>query len=738
MSSSATETQTLGEPKKPRFTPFQLILMSLGLGVAVGLFVGEYAAPLDLIGDIYIGLLQMTVLPYIIFSVIGNIGHLTIDRSKKIALTSFTVLFILWGVGLAVVFLMAQALPQTPSGSFFSTSLIAPPPEFDFLAIFIPSNPFRSLSENLVPGVVLFSIMVGFALMQSPTKQTTLAAFNTMNDTLGRVTNYITKLSPIGIFAIAASATGTITLEEFGRLQAYLLIYVLGSLLLTVVVLPMMVAAVTPFRYRDILATQGNVLVTAFAIGSVFAVIPMLVESHKRLVEMLPTRGVDADPKQLSDAAEFIIPLAYPFPHLGKIVTLIFIPFAAWFYGQPMDFLAYPQMLTTGLFLSFGKVTVTIPFLLDLQKIPADIFRLMLMSSVIAGRFSDLLGAAHLLAFTSLTTCAMAGLVSLRRIKVVGSAALILGVTVLTVVVSGQVLNRLFMERFDKDNVIATMQLLQDSSPSRVLAVSEPNPDQLLPGETAADRIRRRNTLRFGFDPDNLPFSYYNADGVLVGYDIELAHKLAKDFELALEFVPISRATLTEQVQGDHVDIAASGLEINPRFYQGITYSLPYMTVNFAFVVRDHERDDFADTEILADRDDLTIGVKAGSSFARTVRAALPNARIVDLWSESQFFEGPPVHLDALVTTAQGGSAWTLIHPNYAVVTPHDIDASVPIAFIMARENVGISDGFETWLRLQQHDGTLEDLYNYWILGKGVETSEARWSVIRNVLHWVD
>jgi ABC-type amino acid transport substrate-binding protein len=42
-----------------------------------------------------------------------------------------------------------------------------------------------------------------------------------------------------------------------------------------------------------------------------------------------------------------------------------------------------------------------------------------------------------------------------------------------------------------------------------------------------------------------------------------------------------------------------------------------------------------------------------------------------------------------------------------------------------------------TWLDLKRHDGTIEALYQYWILGRAAEPLGPRWSIMRNVLHWV-
>ena len=72
------------------------LLLSVVAGLAAGLFFGEYAGAIAFVGDAFIGLMQMTVLPFIICSVIGNIGRLTIDESKRLAAVSFAVLFVLW------------------------------------------------------------------------------------------------------------------------------------------------------------------------------------------------------------------------------------------------------------------------------------------------------------------------------------------------------------------------------------------------------------------------------------------------------------------------------------------------------------------------------------------------------------------------------------------------------------------------------------------------------------------
>ncbi|MCP3871033.1 MAG: cation:dicarboxylase symporter family transporter [Gammaproteobacteria bacterium] len=712
---------------------FSIILMALATGIVSGLMFGEYCADLKIVGDAYVGLLQMTVLPYIVFSLIASIGRLSLGEGKRLAINSVSILLVLWFIGAVTVVLIPLSLPQWNSGAFFSTSLLESQRSVDFISLFIPSNPFNSLANNFAPAVVLFCILFGVALINVDEKEHVLKNFDVFTTTLSRVNSFIVKLSPIGIFAISASATGTLTLEEFGRLQAYLLTFTLSVLLLTLWVLPMLIASCTPFAYKDILAVSKSVLVMAFVIGSLFAVIPLLIQGVRELIEKYQREGL-----LKSAHPEFIIPLAYPFPDLGKLLTLLFIPFAAWFYGDLMTLGEYPLLLATGMFLSFGKVTNTIPFLLEMQELPADIFQLFLMSSVVAGRVSDMMGGMHLMAFTALTTCAMSGLFQIKRLKLFISFAVTLILGALIILGTRTLLEVSFKDTYRKDKVIAGMHLMQPRVPTEVLGFGEPNPIPLLPGQSRLERTQQRGVIRIGFRQDNLPFSYSNTHGELVGFDIDMAHRLARDLEVGIEFVPFAVATLSEQLAEDHFDIAVSGIAATVKGARSMFFSESYMDVIMALAIRDHDKDRFSDLASIQRLGSVSVGVEIGSYFAETIQDYLPQAKLVMLWSESLFFEGPPQHMDALVTSAEGGSAWTLIYPEYTVVNPLPDTVSVPLVYPLGGRDPELEKFLDQWIVLKSKDGTIKQLYDHWILGRGAQVDRPRWSVIRDVLHWVE
>ena len=87
---------------------------------------------LKIFGDIFIRLLQVTVIPFISVSLITGIGKLKFEQVKSLAIKGGSILLLIWGLVVTVLFLIPLAFPDWPSSSFFSNSLVADPAAPDF------------------------------------------------------------------------------------------------------------------------------------------------------------------------------------------------------------------------------------------------------------------------------------------------------------------------------------------------------------------------------------------------------------------------------------------------------------------------------------------------------------------------------------------------------------------------------------------------------------------------------
>ena len=84
------------------------------------------------------------------------------------------------------------------------------------------------------------------------------------------------------------------------------------------------------------------------------------------------------------------------------------------------------------------------------------------------------------------------------------------------------------------------------------------------------------------------------------------------------------------------------------------------------------------------------------------------------------------------------GAAWSLLYPSFTVAIPNPDRLNAPVALAVARGDTELRAFLDTWLLLKREDGTLDQLREHWILGRNDGRRGPRWSVIRDVLHWVE
>ena len=721
------------------------ILIGLVLGISVGLFFGEMAAWLNFLGDAFLRLFQMSVIPYIVVSLISSIGRLNYQQVKSIFLKGGIVMLIFWVIILVVVVLFPLGFPNWKSASFFSTALLEEGKQFGLLELFIPVNPFEAMANTIIPSIVTFSIALGVGLIPLKNKQGVIDVMTGLADSLMGIVQFVAKLTPIGVFAIAANAAGTLPFEAFGRLQVYIVLQAALALLLSLYLLPGLVAVLTPLRYRDIIVAFRAPLLTAFATANLIVALPLIIARCKELLSGID-ESFSEDSPEIAAPIEVLVPASFVFPDMGRLISLSFIPFAAWFDGSSLSFDRYPTFLLAGLGSFFGEGVVAMRFLLNLMGIPADMIQLYItLDQVSVARFGTLLAGMNAVALALLATCAINRLVRLPRRALVRFAT----VTVLLIpLVLGSI--HLFFtygvtNTYTKDKVLTNLRLLRvrDPRPAEVFQEMPPplpvNDNQL----SRLAQIQERGLIRVCYDLD-YPLAYFNDRGDLVGFDIEMAHILARELGVRLEFVPLARsfdtatADIARQLNEGYCDLAMTAVAITPKRAQLLSLSAPFIDYTLGFLVKDSRREAFDRWQYLQNSESLRIGLSSHIPYYEAkILGLLPQAEIVPLDSTRQFLESDGKDLDAMVVAAEAGAAWTLLYPHFSLAIPKPVVA-VPMAYIMPDGDRKFVEVFNAWLNLKEKDGTIRSLFDYWVQGKVETVQPPRWSIIRDVLHWVD
>lgn len=710
------------------------ILIGLFLGAACGLFFGELCGPLEVVGDAFIGLLQMTVLPYVVLSLLVNIGRLSMDRGRRLIAAGLVTLVFLIAVGITAVAVAPLALPQWETASFFSSSLVEPPPQFDLVALYIPTNPFASLADNVVPAVVIFCIMVGLALARLEGTQRLLDDLDLLASALNRVNTMVVKTTPVGVFAIAAATAGTMTLAAVGRLQGYLLPYTAMVLVLTLWVLPRLVEAVTPFRARDVLRIPRATLLTIFATGKIIVVLPQLIENAKELF-----READLASEEVDSSTEILMPLAYPFPNLGTVAIMVFVPFAAWYVGSILTVMDWLMLLGAGMLSSFVAPVVGIPFLMSLERVPNDMFQLFVISTVYTDRIRVVLGAMHLFALTVIVTTIPIGAFKIHKVRLLKTGLVTVLMAVVFVVGIRVYLGRSFRDAYSADQALVEMHFMEETARTRSFLSSLPEPFPVDPDISRLEQVRARGVLRVGFFPNSLPFAFVNSEGRAVGFDLEMADLLAADLGVTLEIVRIGRQYAVERLEDGTVDVIMSGLVLTSSKPLLATFTRPHMNQTLAFLVRDDRQRDFATHESIKRQVPLRVGIVPElADWVPRISRYVPDAELEELDSPRGFLRGERDDLDAVLYVAEAGSAWTLLYPSYSVAVPQPQVVHVPVVYALPLGEIAMREFLDSWVEIRRRDGTTDRLFEHWILGRGTEATVPRWSVVRDVLGWIE
>jgi len=706
---------------------FTRVILGLVLGIFTGLFFGELAGSLNIFGEAYIRLLQMTVLPYIMVSLIGGLGRLDANIAQRIGITGGALILLIWGITEVSNLFLSLTYPDWTTARLFSTSLLEQAKPFDPLTLYVPSNPFYSMANAVVPAVVMFSILLGVALIPIREKTSLLESLDTLSSALMRIASFVGKLAPIGIFAISAAAAGTLHIEELTRLQVYLWAYLGAWTVITFWTLPALVAWSTPLSYRQILRESRLPMITAFATGTVLVVLPMIAERCKRLLAENNCESKDTD-----SVIDIMVPTAYSFPSAGTLLGLGFVMFSAWYVGSPISVADYISYVGVGAFVAFGSMAVAIPFMLDFFSLPADMFQLYLLGSVVTARFATALAAMHGVAVTLLVAFAIMGRLRWRTLfQVIAVSIVIAGIAAASL---GFVLTKSISYKYSGEETLVEKTLISD--PVAVRQVKNLSDlDAVDSQRPRLESIQARGSLRIAYMPDRLPFAYRNKEGQVVGYDIDLAQKLASDIGVTLEVIKLDWGQAQTALESGLIDIAVGGIAVTPSRAMRISFSDSYLDQTLGFVLPDHLRDEFSSVESIRRIEDLRILTKIDQHYQQIGKNYFPDATFETIDSPRAFFRGE--YDDAvLMYSAEAGSAWTLIYPHFGVAIPSGISVKASSALALPPGAPLFLNYINTWLELSEKNGALSRLYDYWILGEEHRPREPRWSIMRNVLGW--
>jgi Na+/H+-dicarboxylate symporter len=320
-----------------------LVIMGIILGVLFGIFMPELAIKQRVLGQIFIALLKMIVVPLVfasIFIAISGLGSL--NQLKNIGLKTIALYLITTALStfLAIFAMNMVKIGQAVSaeGLSFAAAETLKPFSFEgMLLSFIPTNVFAALTQGAMMQVIVFSILFAVAsLYLAEHHQNLLKDFFTgVNNAMLKIAEWVIKLTPIGVFSLLSYVIAQEGIKVILGLWSYVLVVIIVILIHGLVTLPavlLILGRINPYKY---LWNIKEASIMAFSTASSSATLPVSIKTAEE------KGGVSAQ------SAGFVLPLGATVSMDGTAAYLVVaVLYIANLAGVPLGF---GEQLTLGL-----------------------------------------------------------------------------------------------------------------------------------------------------------------------------------------------------------------------------------------------------------------------------------------------------------------------------------------------------------------------------------------------------
>ena len=348
----------------------QRILIAMGLGLALGVlfnvilsnsdggaldhFVRNILVSglLDTIGQIFVNLLKLLVVPLVFVSLVlgtlalGNNARVGIMAGKSVALyLATTCIAISLALTVAILVGPGKGVDLSSAAQFSG----APAPSLKQVVIDIfPTNPVAAMANGNMLQIIVFSLLMGFALVQVGDKgRSARDFFESFDAVIMRMVFILMMIAPLGVFALITKMVAELGFEVLAALGKYVVTLAAVLFLHLVVVYGGMIRFIGKLSVRKFLLNMRPAMLLAFSTASSSATLPVTLRTVEKRV------GVD------NSVASFVLPLGATINMDGTaIMQGVATVFIAQAYGIELGLSQYLMVIVTATLASIGTAGV--------------------------------------------------------------------------------------------------------------------------------------------------------------------------------------------------------------------------------------------------------------------------------------------------------------------------------------------------------------------------------------------
>jgi len=347
------------------------VLIALGFGIVFGLILGPdlglieqdtvkiITSWLALPGQLFLALIQMIVVPLVIASIVRGLAANNDPQAlKKIGFIA--IIFILFttitattiGIGLGQLIqpgahLQGMSLIDAPIATLNQTPTAFPALDEmpDKVLSLLPKNPLASMVSGEMLQVILFSAVLGFALISIPTKQAQplFDLLGALQEVSIRVVSWAMRLAPLAVFGLITKLVANLGMDVLTGMLMYVVTVIVGLLAL-VIVYTLVIKLTSKHSIKNFFHKVKELLLLAFSTSSSAAVMPLTLKVTENDLEIRP--GI----------ARFLVPLGATINMAGTALYQgVATVFLAQVFQVDLSFTSYAFIITMAVAASIGS-----------------------------------------------------------------------------------------------------------------------------------------------------------------------------------------------------------------------------------------------------------------------------------------------------------------------------------------------------------------------------------------------
>ena len=344
------------------------IIAATVLGAVVGLVMGKPAHMFAPVGNLFMQLIKMVIVPLVFFSLVGGAAALGRSRSAgKIGVVTFvyygvtTAVAVMLGLFFAEVFqpgagINMESLADAAVDVGDLSDKAAMPGFWATVTGFVPANPFKALVDGNILQIITFALFLGFSVSMMPgeKKDFLLKFFDYCTEAFLKIMIAIMYIAPIGVFCLMADATGNFGDDVLVKILYRILLYIIVLAIITYVMIGGSVALFSKCTtYKNFFKAMWKVQLFAFSTASSMATLPLNMSTT--INELHVSKSTTS----------FALPLGATINMNGNAAYYAMAAcFLAQMYGMDLSFSQYVAIVITSTLGAVGQAGVPGPTLL--------------------------------------------------------------------------------------------------------------------------------------------------------------------------------------------------------------------------------------------------------------------------------------------------------------------------------------------------------------------------------------